>query len=55
MYVCKFPSILANQGYAYITKLLTKVGNEKGSWLPGSPIKSIAFPQKLERKSSFQH
>jgi hypothetical protein len=27
--------------------------NEKGSWLPGSPVKSIAFPQKLKRKSDF--
>jgi hypothetical protein len=25
--------------------------NKKGSWLPGSPVKSIAFPQKLYQKS----
>jgi hypothetical protein len=27
--------------------------NEKGSWSPGSPVKSIAFPQKLKLKSNF--
>jgi hypothetical protein len=27
--------------------------NEKGSWLPGSPVKSIAFPQKLKLNSTF--
>jgi len=25
--------------------------NKKGAWLPRSPVKSIAFPQKLRRKS----
>jgi hypothetical protein len=27
--------------------------NEQGSWLPGSPVKSIAFPQKLKLMSYF--